>query len=166
MRLEAGSGLTVVNRVRTEPAAGDAGQRGSINVRRRVDRPELEVSGTIPLGAPAVTRVVAVVNPTAVLCAGRQGRARVAGHRGHRAKPRTVTMWPRSSLRNGAPPFRVLHTTLSPTLREIGTVLMKVSQNQYGETLLKAIGAKQGGLGRRARAGRQRRPGIRGVERS
>ena len=88
VRLEAGSGLTVVNRVRTEPAAGDSGQRGSINVRRRVDRPELEVSGTIPLGSPAVTRVVAVVNPTVVLFAGGQGRARFAWHRGHRGSCR------------------------------------------------------------------------------
>jgi D-alanyl-D-alanine carboxypeptidase/D-alanyl-D-alanine-endopeptidase (penicillin-binding protein 4) len=43
--------------------------------------------------------------------------------------------------------------TQSPTLREIATVLMKVSQNQYGETLLKAVGAKRGGLGT-TRAGR------------
>jgi D-alanyl-D-alanine carboxypeptidase/D-alanyl-D-alanine-endopeptidase (penicillin-binding protein 4) len=38
-------------------------------------------------------------------------------------------------------------TTQSPTLREIGTVLMKVSQNLYAETLLKAVGASRGGLG-------------------
>ena len=37
--------------------------------------------------------------------------------------------------------------TKSPPLREIGTVLMKVSQNLYAETLVKAIGAARGGLG-------------------
>ena len=146
VRLEAGSGLTVVNRVRTEPAAGDSGQRGSINVRRRVDRPELEVSGTIPLGSPAVTRVVAVVNPTVFFSQGLKDAlvSRGIAVTGEAADGDDVAA---ELVRNGAPSFRVLHTTLSPTLLEIGTVLMKVSQNQYGETLLKAIGAKQGGLG-------------------
>jgi PBP4 family serine-type D-alanyl-D-alanine carboxypeptidase len=36
---------------------------------------------------------------------------------------------------------------MSPPLREIATVLMKVSQNLYAETLLKATGAARGGLG-------------------
>jgi D-alanyl-D-alanine carboxypeptidase/D-alanyl-D-alanine-endopeptidase (penicillin-binding protein 4) len=35
----------------------------------------------------------------------------------------------------------------SPPLRDIATVLMKVSQNLYAETLLKAIGGGQQGLG-------------------
>ncbi|MBA2302612.1 MAG: D-alanyl-D-alanine carboxypeptidase/D-alanyl-D-alanine-endopeptidase, partial [Acidobacteria bacterium] len=42
---------------------------------------------------------------------------------------------------------RVLVTTHSAPLREVATVLMKVSQNQYAETLLKAVGAARGGLG-------------------
>jgi D-alanyl-D-alanine carboxypeptidase/D-alanyl-D-alanine-endopeptidase (penicillin-binding protein 4) len=42
---------------------------------------------------------------------------------------------------------RVLVKTDSPPLRDIATVLMKVSQNQYAETLLKAIGAKDGAIG-------------------
>jgi D-alanyl-D-alanine carboxypeptidase/D-alanyl-D-alanine-endopeptidase (penicillin-binding protein 4) len=42
---------------------------------------------------------------------------------------------------------RSLVTTQSPPLREIATVLMKVSQNQYAETFLKAAGAASGGLG-------------------
>ena len=37
--------------------------------------------------------------------------------------------------------------TESPPLRDIATVLMKVSQNLYAETLLKAIGASGNGLG-------------------
>ena len=44
-------------------------------------------------------------------------------------------------------PRRVLVTTQSPPLSEIATVLMKVSQNLYAETLLKALGASRGGLG-------------------
>ena len=42
---------------------------------------------------------------------------------------------------------RTIVETKSPSLREIGTVLMKVSQNLYAETLVKAIGASRGGLG-------------------
>jgi PBP4 family serine-type D-alanyl-D-alanine carboxypeptidase len=38
-------------------------------------------------------------------------------------------------------------STKSPPLRDIATVLMKVSQNLYAETLLKALGAAGGGLG-------------------
>src|SRR4030095_11541473 len=42
---------------------------------------------------------------------------------------------------------RGIVSTMSPPLREIAIVLMKVSQNLYAETLLKATGAAQGGLG-------------------
>jgi D-alanyl-D-alanine carboxypeptidase/D-alanyl-D-alanine-endopeptidase (penicillin-binding protein 4) len=49
---------------------------------------------------------------------------------------------------------RVLHTTTSPPLRDVATVLMKVSQNQYAETFLKALGAADGSLGTTA-AGRR-----------
>ena len=42
---------------------------------------------------------------------------------------------------------RMLVTIESPPLREMATVLMKVSQNLYAETLLKALGASQNGLG-------------------
>jgi len=41
----------------------------------------------------------------------------------------------------------VIARTESPPLREIATVLMKVSQNLYAETLLKAAGAARNGLG-------------------
>jgi D-alanyl-D-alanine carboxypeptidase/D-alanyl-D-alanine-endopeptidase (penicillin-binding protein 4) len=42
---------------------------------------------------------------------------------------------------------RTIVTTTSPPLRDIAIVLMKVSQNLYAETLLKAIGAARGGIG-------------------
>jgi D-alanyl-D-alanine carboxypeptidase/D-alanyl-D-alanine-endopeptidase (penicillin-binding protein 4) len=151
VRIEPGSGLTLVNRARTGPAA-ESSQRGSINVRRRLDRPELELSGMIPLGAPAVTRVVAVVNPTLFFTQGVKDAfvSRGIAVTGEAVDGDDVAA---DLLRGDAPSLRVLHRTLSPTVREIGTVLMKVSQNQYGETLLKAVGAKQSGLGT-TRAGR------------
>src|SRR4030095_6825950 len=42
---------------------------------------------------------------------------------------------------------RGIVSTMSPPLREIAIVLMKVSQNLYAETLLKTMGAARGGLG-------------------
>src|SRR5439155_316137 len=42
---------------------------------------------------------------------------------------------------------RTLATSTSPPLSEIAIVLMKVSQNLYAETLLKAVGAAKSGLG-------------------
>jgi serine-type D-Ala-D-Ala carboxypeptidase/endopeptidase (penicillin-binding protein 4) len=48
---------------------------------------------------------------------------------------------------NGSGPRRVLVSTPSPPLNEIATVLMKVSQNLYAETFMKAIGTARGGLG-------------------
>jgi D-alanyl-D-alanine carboxypeptidase/D-alanyl-D-alanine-endopeptidase (penicillin-binding protein 4) len=117
-----------------------------------VDRPEIEVTGMIPLGASPVTRMVAVVNPTLFFAQGVKdalvSRGITIG--GNAADGDDVAA---DILCEGAPARRVLHTTPSPTLREIGTVLMKVSQNQYGETLLKAVGAKRSGLGT-TRAGR------------
>lgn len=145
VRLEAGSGLTVVNLARTGQGP-ESGLRGSINVHRRIDRPELEVTGMIPLGAPAVTRTVAVLNPTLFFAQGVKDALLSRGIqvRGDAVDGDDVAADP---LREGSSARRVLHTTQSPTLRDIGTVLMKVSQNQYGETLLKALGARRGGLG-------------------
>jgi D-alanyl-D-alanine carboxypeptidase/D-alanyl-D-alanine-endopeptidase (penicillin-binding protein 4) len=51
---------------------------------------------------------------------------------------------------------RVLVTTQSPPLRDIATVLMKVSQNLYAETFLKALGASKNGLGTTEGGGSQR----------
>jgi D-alanyl-D-alanine carboxypeptidase/D-alanyl-D-alanine-endopeptidase (penicillin-binding protein 4) len=51
------------------------------------------------------------------------------------------------------PQRRVLARIESPPLRELASVLMKVSQNLYAETLLKAAGAASGGPGS-ARGGR------------
>jgi D-alanyl-D-alanine carboxypeptidase/D-alanyl-D-alanine-endopeptidase (penicillin-binding protein 4) len=92
-----------------------------------------------------VTRDVAVLNPTvffvesfrrALVEAGIEVRGvaadldEIAAGTGHADAPR-----------------RVLATAESPPLREIASVMMKVSQNLYAETLLKASGAARGGIG-------------------
>ena len=143
VQLAAGSGFSVMNRATTGEGA-DSGRRGAINVTRRIDRPELEISGMIPLGAPSVSRLVAVINPTVFFAQSlRDGLiARGIPVSGDAVDVDDVAGEPELAYAR-----RVLATTSSPSLREVATVLMKVSQNQYAETLLKAIGASTGGVG-------------------
>jgi D-alanyl-D-alanine carboxypeptidase/D-alanyl-D-alanine-endopeptidase (penicillin-binding protein 4) len=145
VRLAPGSGLTLVNRVRTGEGA-DSGQRGAIEVRRRIDAPVIEVSGMIPLGAPPVTRTVAVLNPTLYFA---QSTRDALAARGITTSGAAADLDDIAAESTGSPALerRVLVTTASPPLREIATVLMKVSQNQYAETFVKALGAAAGGLG-------------------
>ena len=107
----------------------------------------LEVTGSIPVGAQAATRAVAVVNPT-IFFAQSLKDALVA--RGIAVSGEAVDcddVAAESWRRRRHAPRRARSSTQSPPLREIATVLMKVSQNLYAETLLKAIGAARGGLG-------------------
>ena len=153
VKLAPGTGFTVTNRaVTTGPATEGAG-RGGIEIKRRIDRPELEISGMLPIGVPGATRVVAVLNPTQFFV---QGVKDALAARGIAVSGAAVDMddlvpaLPGPSIER-----RTVVTTTSPPLREVATVLMKVSQNQYAETLLKAIGAAGGGLGTTA-GGRRR----------
>ena len=152
VHLAAGSGLTVINRVRTIEGGQEAG-RGLLNVARRIDKPVLELSGAIPLGAAAITRTVAVVNPTLFFA---QSLKDALIARGIAVSGEAVDLdeAPVEMTNGGAPHRRTIAMTPSPPLRDVATVLMKVSQNQYAETLLKAVGAFGGGLGTTA-AGRR-----------
>jgi D-alanyl-D-alanine carboxypeptidase/D-alanyl-D-alanine-endopeptidase (penicillin-binding protein 4) len=143
--LAPGSGLTIVNRVTTIDAAGGSA-RPSINIVRRIDRPVLEISGMIPLGAAATPRTVAVINPTLFFAQSLKDAliARGITVTGAAVDIDDVAAELADGENNGR---RTLVSTPSPTLREIATVLMKVSQNQYAETLLKALGASAGGVG-------------------
>ena len=144
VQIAPGSGLTILNRVTTVQA--EEGRRASVNVQRRIDRPVIEISGMIPLGAPALTRTVAVINPT-LFFAHSLKDALIA--RGITVSGEAVDLDDVApELTNGgSPERRVLVTTQSAPLSEVATVLMKVSQNQYAETFLKAVGAASGGLG-------------------
>lgn len=150
VELAPGAGLTVVNHARTMAAA--TGERGSISVRRRIDRPVLEITGSLPAGAPPVTRTVAVVNPTQFFAQSLKDAliARGIAVIGDAADIDDISY----AAADAPAERRVLATTTSPSLREIAAVLMKVSQNQYAETLLKTLGAAEGGLGTTA-AGRR-----------
>jgi serine-type D-Ala-D-Ala carboxypeptidase/endopeptidase (penicillin-binding protein 4) len=140
--LAPGSGLTLLNRATT----GAPGSVDTIDYRRLLDRPVLEVTGSIPGGAATAQLAVAVVNPTIFFVRSLKdalvvGGVAVAGD--------AVDLDDISAELLAAPSneTRVLASTPSPPLQEIATVLMKVSQNLYAETLLKALGAARGGLG-------------------
>ena len=140
VELSPGCGLTVLNRTITAPA----GAEPSVEFRRHLDKPVLEVSGTTPVGGQPLVRSVAVVNPTLFFAQSLKDALTAGGIpvSGEAADYDDILGEPQQGAER-----RVLVTTESPTLHEMGTVLMKVSQNLYAETFLKAIGAAQGGLG-------------------
>jgi D-alanyl-D-alanine carboxypeptidase/D-alanyl-D-alanine-endopeptidase (penicillin-binding protein 4) len=139
--LAPGAGLRVMSRVATIAAGGET----EISYRRRIDEPILEVSGTIVEASAPVTRAVAVVNPTVFFA---ESLKQALVERGIRVSGAAVDLDDIAAELVGKPDsLRVLARTESPTLREIATLLMKVSQNLYAETLAKAVGASRGGLG-------------------
>ena len=143
--LSPGSGLSLLNHTTT----GAAGSASTIDYRRDIVRQALDVTGSIAAGAPSDTRSVAVVNPTIFFAQSLKDGliARGLSVTGEAVDGDEV------AAEMPAGDTRVLASTASPPLREIATVLMKVSQNLYAETLLKALGAARGGLGT-AEAGR------------
>jgi len=141
VNLGAGSGLTVLNRAVT----GTDDSAESIEYRRHLFRSVLEITGTIPAGGAPVTRNVSVVNPTVYFAQSVKDALIGAGLRVH---GEAVDFDDIAGELTGPPEARrVLATAQSPTLREIATVLMKVSQNLYAETFVKALGASGGGIG-------------------
>jgi D-alanyl-D-alanine carboxypeptidase/D-alanyl-D-alanine-endopeptidase (penicillin-binding protein 4) len=148
VRLAAGSGLTLLNRAVT----GAPGSAESIDYKRHLETPVLEITGTIPAGGPSVTRAVAVVNPTLFFAQALKDALVAQGLSvsGEAADLDDVS----ADMNTAGSERRTIASTTSPPLRTMATVLMKVSQNLYAETFLKAAGRVQGGLGTIA-AGRE-----------
>jgi serine-type D-Ala-D-Ala carboxypeptidase/endopeptidase (penicillin-binding protein 4) len=140
--LTPGSGFVLINRAITGPP----GSADTIEYRRPVDRPVLEVTGSVPAGTATATFAVAVVNPT-VFFARALKNALLSGGVTVSGEAVDLDDVAAELQISGATEQRVLASTESPPLREIATVMMKVSQNLYAETLLKALGAARGGLG-------------------
>jgi D-alanyl-D-alanine carboxypeptidase/D-alanyl-D-alanine-endopeptidase (penicillin-binding protein 4) len=139
--LEPGAGLRILNRVTT----GAEGSASEVDYRRHLEEPVLEITGSIAFASAALDRTVAVVNPTLFFA---QSLKDALIERGIDVTGAAVDMDDvAASLPVSAGERRVIVATQSPPLREIATVMMKVSQNLYAETLLKEIGAARGGLG-------------------
>ncbi len=139
--LTPGAGFTLINRVATVAS----GATPSIDYRRRLDQPVLEVTGSIGADSATLERAVAVVNPTIFFAQSLKDGliARGIAVTGSAVDQDDVA----AELSQSTAERRTIVTTSSPPLHQIATVLMKVSQNLYAETLIKAIGGARDGLG-------------------
>ena len=144
--LSPGSGFSVRNLAVT----GAAGSADSIEYRRRLDAPVLELTGSVAVDAKAARRAVAVVNPTLFFA---ESLRNALISRGIAIEGSAADFDDLAAGLDSRGDRRIIATAESPPLRAIATVMMKVSHNLYAETLLKASGAAAGGLGTTA-AGR------------
>lgn len=151
--LSTASGLTVWNRTVTTPA----GTPDTLAVRRHLDRPLLEISGTMPMAPldagdtpvaePSVRRI-AVTHPTRYFVHGLKDALIAAGIavRGDAVAIGDLAMPPTGEVA-GDPAWRVIASAESPPLGAIAAVVLKVSQNLYAESVLKSLGAATTGQG-------------------
>jgi serine-type D-Ala-D-Ala carboxypeptidase/endopeptidase (penicillin-binding protein 4) len=139
------SGLIVQNHVRT--AAADATPR--VAARRLPGGDRLELSGTVRLGDPPVVRTFSVDRPTLFFVTALRRQLVESGIDVHGPAVPIEDVDPLA--------MPLSKTTLalskSPPLSSLASTMMKVSQNLYAETLVRALGAAagsptaEGGLG-------------------
>ena len=139
LELPPNTGLTIVHHVVT----GESGSSTSIAVDRLPEKAWIDVRGAIPADAATVTRDVAVATPAVYFAHATLLALQARGIHVTRGPNELV----RPEFELASVPRRVLVESKSPPLREIATVMMKVSQNLYAETLLKAVGAAKSGTG-------------------
>jgi D-alanyl-D-alanine carboxypeptidase/D-alanyl-D-alanine-endopeptidase (penicillin-binding protein 4) len=128
--------LVLQNRVVT----GAAGTPTEIDLFRLPGQPELEVKGTIAVDAKPTTRDTAVNDPTRHFAA----RLRAALVERGIAVTGAAEKGNSHLFAGDTSPRRVLATRQSPPLRDIAVRLMKVSQNLYAETVLRALSLTPG----------------------
>jgi D-alanyl-D-alanine carboxypeptidase/D-alanyl-D-alanine-endopeptidase (penicillin-binding protein 4) len=159
---QSGSGLVILNRVTT--ASGNSEAR--VRLDRLPGQRELRVSGTVPLGGKEIVRNAAVDNPTlyfvgeARLALAARGitvdgpavdiddlapgtpdtnaTGPVAASLATAPHPAPAAGAPDTAGDGGAGPRRPLARLLSPPLADVARPLMKVSQNLYAETVMRA----------------------------
>ncbi len=129
----AGAGIDIVNDVRTVASGGTR----SIAASRLPGRQRLELRGTLPLDASPATLTVSVDNPTLFFV---QAMRRALIDRGVDVRGDAIDiddLHPKP----GHDPSTEIAVHRSPPLATLAVRLMKISQNQYAETLLKTIAA-------------------------
>jgi D-alanyl-D-alanine carboxypeptidase/D-alanyl-D-alanine-endopeptidase (penicillin-binding protein 4) len=131
-----GSGLTIVSNVRTSAA----GTPVSIGTHRLPGSMNLELRGSIPVGAAPSVLVVSVDNPTQFFVSALR-TALIANGIDVRGPAVDVDDVPDPPATARATP---IVSYQSAPLSTLAVRLMKISQNQYAETLLKTIGAAPG----------------------
>jgi D-alanyl-D-alanine carboxypeptidase/D-alanyl-D-alanine-endopeptidase (penicillin-binding protein 4) len=127
-----GSRLDIENQLVTVPETGT----GMLTLQRFPGSPHLIVQGQIPAKAPPFARTASVDNPTDFFVRAFRSALIAEGVQvgGEAVDIDDVSPKPNES---GA---RVLASLQSRPLTELATSMMKVSQNQYAELLLKKIG--------------------------
>jgi serine-type D-Ala-D-Ala carboxypeptidase/endopeptidase (penicillin-binding protein 4) len=133
------SGLEIDSMVAT--AAADS--QPMIRTHRLPGSAHLEVRGSIPLGHTPVVAAVAVDNPTQFF-ANALRAALIANGIDVRGPAVDIDALCKLSIDNCQFPGPVLVTHKSPPLSTLAMRLMKASQNQYAETLLKTLGRGTG----------------------
>jgi PBP4 family serine-type D-alanyl-D-alanine carboxypeptidase len=131
-----GSGLTVENAVITSAAGG----RAEVDARRLPGSGRLRISGTVPLGSGETSMTASVDAPAQFFL--QECHDTLVG------EGVLISNGPILWRQAAAPPAleraQFLFAHRSPSLSEIAVTLMKVSQNLYAETLLRALGAGTG----------------------
>ena len=130
----AGSGLQVLNQLVTVAASG----AGALTLRRHPGSPQLWVDGQIPANAAPFARTASIDNPTTFFVAALRLALEAEGITvaGDAIDIDDFATKPDLS---GA---RLLASHKSPPLRTLVAAMMRVSQNQYAELLLKAAGGR------------------------
>jgi serine-type D-Ala-D-Ala carboxypeptidase/endopeptidase (penicillin-binding protein 4) len=141
-----GSGLEVENRLVTVAETGN----GMLTMERLPGSSHLVVRGQIPAKAAPFVRTASVDNPTQFFVNAFRATLIAEGIPVSKGALDIDDMNSKPD-RSGA---RTLAIRRSPPLAQLATSMMKVSQNQYAELLLKTLG------GRQALADRLRRLGI------
>ena len=127
-----GHGLRIVSRVRT----GAPDVTGNIELERLPGQRTLTVTGIVPAGRPVSIRTASVDNPTQFFV---DAFRDVLVDSGVRVDGPAVDIDEAEGYTpSGA--ARTIASHQSPPLSELGAYFMKVSQNMYGETFLKAMG--------------------------
>jgi serine-type D-Ala-D-Ala carboxypeptidase/endopeptidase (penicillin-binding protein 4) len=129
------SGLILDRHVTTSASGGP-----DLDVSRLPGSNRLVVTGTIPVGSKEVVRAVTVDRPALYFARMLREVLTARGIRVNNAAVEYEEAYPVPP----AAPTRVLLAHRSAPLSEFARVLMKVSQNQYAETLLRTLGARPG----------------------
>jgi D-alanyl-D-alanine carboxypeptidase/D-alanyl-D-alanine-endopeptidase (penicillin-binding protein 4) len=144
--LPPGDAFDVTNEARTGPA----GSASSVLLDRPPTSARLTVRGTVAAGANRISWTTAVPNPTRFFVSGLHAALAARGI------PVRGGAWDIDDLHDPPPAAgrRLIARRESLPLSSFGGYFMKVSQNFYGETLLKTIGRVHGRAGSSS-AGRQ-----------
>jgi len=130
------SGLTIDGVVTTTAAGG----RASVSIERLPGSSRLQVTGSVPAGSDAITRTASVDDPSQFYVQELQSTLVEKGIV-IRSSP---ALWTQVQVLPDEQSMRLIFTHRSPPLSEIAITLMKVSQNLYAETLLRALGVRGG----------------------